>query len=73
MIGIESISTGLAWLGIIGISLQIYFDFYGYSLMAIGLGKIIGFEVADSFKARYSSVSMTEFVRRWHIRLGIWF
>ena len=73
MIGIESISTGLAWLGIIGISLQIYFDFYGYSLMAIGLGKIIGFTLPDNFKAPYSSVSMTEFFRRWHISLGIWF
>lgn len=73
MIGIESISTGLAWLGIIGYSLQIYFDFYGYSLMAIGLGKIMGFILPDNFHTPYLSVSMTEFFRRWHISLGNWF
>lgn len=73
MIGIESISTKLAWLSIIGYSLQIYFDFYGYSLMAIGLGKMIGFTLPDNFKTPYLSVSMTEFFRRWHITLGTWF
>ena len=73
MIGIESISTNLAWLGIIGYSLQIYFDFYGYSLMSIGLGKMIGFTLPDNFKTPYLSVSMTEFFRRWHITLGTWF
>ena len=73
MIGIESISTNLAWLGIVGYSLQIYFDFYGYSLMSIGLGKMIGFTLPDNFKTPYLSVSMTEFFRRWHITLGTWF
>lgn len=73
MIGIESISTGLAWLGIIAYSLQIYFDFYGYSLMAVGLGKIMGFKLPVNFKTPYLSTSMTEFFRRWHISLGNWF
>ena len=62
MIGIESISTGLAWLGIIG-----------YSLMAIGLGKIMGFKLPTNFKTPYLATSMTEFFRRWHITLGNWF
>lgn len=73
MIGIESISTNLAWLAIIGYSLQIYFDFYGYSLMAIGLGRIMGFVLPTNFQTPYLSISMTEFFRRWHISLGNWF
>lgn len=72
-IGIESISTELAWFSIIGYSLQIYFDFCGYSLMAIGIGKMIGFTLPTNFKTPYLSVSMTEFFRRWHISLGNWF
>ncbi len=72
-IGYESISTPLAWLGIIGFSLQIYFDFYGYSLMAVGLGKLLGFKLPDNFRQPYMALSMTEFWRRWHITLGRWF
>lgn len=72
-IGYESISTPLAWLGIFGFSLQIYFDFYGYSLMAVGLGKLLGFQLPDNFRQPYLSLSMTEFWRRWHITLGRWF
>ena len=72
-IGYESISTSLAWLGIIAFSFQIYFDFYGYSLMAKGLGEIMGFHFPDNFKNPYLSKSMTEFFRRWHITLGSWF
>ncbi len=72
-IGYESISTPLAWLGIIGFSLQIYFDFYGYSLMAVGLGKLLGFQLPDNFRQPYLALSMTEFWRRWHITLGQWF
>lgn len=72
-IGFESISTPLAWLGMISFSMQIYLDFYGYSLMAKGLGKIMGFEIPDNFKYPYLSVSVTEFYRRWHITLGAWF
>lgn len=72
-IGFESISTPLAWLGLAAFSLQIYFDFYGYSLMAKGLGHILGFDFPDNFKEPYMSGSMTEFWRRWHITLGSWF
>ena len=73
MIGIESISTVLAWLGVIAYSLQIYFDFCGYSFMAVGLGKIMGFKLPINFETPYLSTSMTEFFRRWHISLGNWF
>lgn len=72
-IGYESISTPLAWLGLIAFSLQIYFDFYGYSLMAKGLGKLMGFQLPDNFNYPYMSTSMTEFWRRWHMTLGSWF
>lgn len=72
-IGYESISTPLAWLGILAYSLQIYFDFYGYSLMAVGLGKLLGFGIPDNFRQPYMALSMTEFWRRWHITLGRWF
>lgn len=73
MIGVESISTGLAWLSVIAYSLQIYFDFCGYSFMAVGLGKIMGFTLPINFETPYLSTSMTEFFRRWHISLGNWF
>lgn len=72
-IGYESISTQLAWLGIIAYSLQIYFDFYGYSLMAIGLGKLIGFTLPENFRHPYTALTMTDFWRRWHITLSSWF
>lgn len=72
-IGYESISTPLAWLGIIGYSVQLYLDFAGYSLMAIGLGKCIGFSIPQNFDYPYMSLSMTEFWRRWHMTLGSWF
>lgn len=72
-IGFESITTPLAWMGIVAFSLQIYFDFYGYSLMAIGLGKMMGLKLPKNFNYPYYSVSMTEFWRRWHITLGRWF
>lgn len=72
-IGYESISTPLAWMGIAAFSLQLYFDFYGYSLMAKGLGYMLGFELPDNFLHPYMSISMTEFWRRWHVTLGAWF
>lgn len=73
VIGYESISTPLAWLGLIAYTFQIYFDFWGYSLMAIGLGKMLGFALPQNFDYPYLSTSMTEFWRRWHITLGSWF
>lgn len=72
-IGFESISTPLAWVGIFGYSLQLYFDFHGYSLMAIGVGKMLGFTLPANFTHPYMSKSVTEFWRRWHITLGTWF
>ncbi|WP_347342104.1 MULTISPECIES: MBOAT family O-acyltransferase [Hungatella] len=72
-IGYESISTPLAWLGLLAFSLQIYFDFCGYSLMAKGLGTMMGFKLPNNFNHPYMSLSMTEFWRRWHITLGSWF
>lgn len=73
IMGFNNISTILAWMGIIAFSLQIYFDFNGYSLMAIGLGKILGFNFPNNFNYPYESRSITEFWRRWHITLGQWF
>ncbi len=72
-IGFESISCPLAWLGIAAFTFQIYFDFYGYSLMAKGLGRMMGFDFPDNFRNPYLSRSMTEFWRRWHMTLGGWF
>jgi alginate O-acetyltransferase complex protein AlgI len=62
-----------AWLGIAAFTLQIYFDFSGYSDMAIGLGRMLGFEFLENFNYPYISKSITEFWRRWHISLGTWF
>jgi len=69
----DAISTGMAWLGIIAYTLQIYFDFSGYSDMAIGLGRMFGFHFLENFNYPYISKSATEFWRRWHISLGSWF
>ena len=71
--GFESISTPLAWLAAIAYSLKIYFDFYGYSLMAVGLGRMLGFELPINFDNPYMAVSVRDFYRRWHITLGRWF
>ncbi len=71
--GYGGITTPMAWMGIIAYSLQLYFDFNGYSLMAIGLGKMMGLTLPKNFDFPYFSVSMTEFWRRWHITLGRWF
>lgn len=73
VIGFESVSTPLAWMAIIAYSFQIYFDFFGYSLMAVGLGQMLGFKLPQNFNHPYTSVTMTEFWRRWHITLGEWF
>lgn len=70
---LSSLSAGMAWLGAFAYSFQILFDFSGYSDMAIGLGKMFGFEFLENFNHPYISVSVTEFWRRWHISLGTWF
>lgn len=67
------LSTKMAWLGAISYSLQIYFDFSGYSDMAIGLGLMLGFEFPENFNYPYLSKNVSEFWRRWHITLGHWF
>lgn len=77
----QSIQTGdfsvmsaqVAWLGAVAYTLQIYFDFSGYSDMAIGLGRIFGFDFQENFNAPYISTSIREFWRRWHISLSAWF
>ena len=67
------VSAAAAWLGVIAYTLQIYFDFSGYSDMAIGLGKMMGFNFPENFNYPYLSKSVSEFWRRWHITLGAWF
>lgn len=69
----SEMSILLAWVGIVAYSLQIYFDFSGYSDMAIGLGKMFGFDFPKNFNYPYISKSITEFWRRWHISLSSWF
>ncbi len=71
-LGPENISSSMAWIGIIAYSFQIYYDFSGYSDMAIGLGKMMGFTFMENFNNPYISRSITEFWRRWHITLGRW-
>lgn len=66
-------SVALSWLSSLAFTLQIYFDFSGYSDMAIGLGKMLGFEFLENFNYPYISKSITEFWRRWHISLSSWF
>lgn len=73
MFNASDISAPSAWVGAIAYTFQIYFDFSGYSDMAIGLGKIFGFEFAQNFNYPYISRSIQEFWRRWHISLSTWF
>lgn len=69
----SELSVVFAWLGSLAYTLQIYFDFSGYSDMAIGLGKMFGFQFLENFNYPYLSKSVSEFWRRWHISLGMWF
>ena len=70
---LQTMGVGVAWIGAIFYMLQIYFDFSGYSDMAIGLGKIFGFHFSENFNYPYISKSIREFWRRWHISLSSWF
>ncbi len=69
----ENLSISAAWLGIVAYALQIYFDFSGYSDMAIGLGRMFGFHFLENFNFPYIASSITDFWRRWHISLSTWF
>lgn len=69
----SGLSCAAAWLGAVAYTVQIYFDFSGYSDMAIGLGRIFGFRFLENFDHPYRSASITEFWRRWHISMGSWF
>jgi D-alanyl-lipoteichoic acid acyltransferase DltB (MBOAT superfamily) len=73
LFALEGLSVASAWLGALAYSLQIYFDFSGYSDMAIGLGRLFGFHFLENFDYPYTAVSITEFWRRWHISLSSWF
>ena len=72
-VGLANASTPLVWLGVIAYSLQLYFDFSGYSLMAMGLGQMLALPVPRNFDLPYTARSVSEFYRRWHITLGTWF
>ena len=69
----SGVSVLSAWLGAVAFTFQIYFDFSGYSDMAIGLGDMLGFHFSENFDYPYASASVTDFWRRWHISLGTWF
>lgn len=70
---IQNLGTSIIWIGALAYSIQIYFDFSGYSDMAIGLGRIFGFNFLENFNYPYISKSITDFWRRWHISLSSWF
>ena len=72
-ISANRLGSGVAWLGIICYTLQIYYDFSGYSDMAIGIGKMFGFEFSENFKYPYIAIGIEDFWRRWHISLSSWF
>lgn len=69
----SEMTTAIAWLGAIGYTIQLYFDFSGYSDMAIGLARMLGFRIPENFAHPYSSATITEFWRRWHMSLSRWF
>lgn len=71
--GAAGITTSVAWLGAVTYTIELYMDFWGYSLMAVALGKMFGMPLPENFNEPYSSRSVGEFWRRWHITLGAWF
>lgn len=73
VIGVDSLSWAVAWGALIAFALRLYLDFHGYSLMAVGLGKMLGFELPHNFDEPYSARSVSDFYRRWHRSLTGWF
>ena len=73
VIGYAHISTPAAWMALTAYAIQLYLDFWGYSLMSMGLGKAIGYDLPENFLDPYASRSVSEFYRRWHATLGAWF
>lgn len=72
-VGFEQVSTPYAWLAAVTFSMRLYFDFYGYSLMAVGLGHMVGWNLPMNFLEPYSAKTVSDFYRRWHATLGRWF
>ena len=73
VIGFESLSSVSAWVALICFALRLYFDFHGYSMIAVGLGKLMGFELPRNFDSPYAARSVSDFYRRWHMTLTRWF
>jgi len=73
VIGYESLSVAYVWLALLAYVMRLYFDFFGYSMMAVGLGRMIGLDLPRNFDNPYAARSVSEFYRRWHITLGAWF
>ena len=71
--GAYGLATPTAWLGAVGYSLELYLDFWGYSLMAVALGLMLGLPLPENFNEPYSAAGVGEFWRRWHVTLGTWF
>ena len=71
--GYGTLSTPAAWMALTAYTMQLYFDFYGYSLMAMGIGRMLGFDLPRNFDDPYASKTVSEFYRRWHVTLGAWF
>ena len=72
-VGYGSVTTVFAWMALLAYAMQLYFDFWGYSLMAIGIGRMLGYGLPANFLHPYASRSVSEFWRRWHVTLGAWF
>ena len=73
VIGFESLSPAFAWMALIAFALRLYIDFHGYSMIAVGLGKLMGFELPRNFDSPYAARSVSDFYRRWHMTLTRWF
>lgn len=73
IMGYDSLSPAFAWCALISFTLRLYFDFWGYSVMAIGLGHMLGYSLPENFLEPYSAISVSDFYRRWHASLGQWF